>query len=184
MTAIRVLKTEHGLIVKQLENLSLARNHLEKGRWPPSEFFETAVCFARDFADRFHHVKEEFVLFAMLAQKKNGRLDTEIGALRHQHECCRNAISEIERALRGYADRDEIAATAVLTHLAAYTALLRRHIHQEDSIFFPMADAALTAEDHRSISDYFLEEEDRLQGRLLLEKSRKQVDAMQAMLRR
>lgn len=184
MTATRILKTEHALILKLLDNLLLAQKHLEKGRWPSSEFFETAVGFARDFADRFHHVKEEFVLFGVLAQKKDGRLDLEIGALRRQHECCRHAVSEIQRALKGYEARDEIAATAMLTHLAAYTALLQRHICLEDTIFFPMADAALTSEDQQNVADYFDEEAHRMQGRLLWDRSRRQVDAMRDMLRR
>lgn len=184
MITTRVLKTEHGLILRHLENLWLAQKHLEKGRRPAPEFFETAVGFSRDFADRFHHVKEEFVLFGVLAQKQNGRLDMEIGALRHQHECCRHSIVEIERALKGYRARDEIAATAVLTHLAAYTAILQRHICLEDTIFFPMADALLTSEDHRNVADYFDEEGQRMQGRSLWDKSRRQVDSMQEMLRR
>ncbi|MEJ2153930.1 MAG: hemerythrin domain-containing protein [Desulfobacteraceae bacterium] len=184
MIATRALQTEHALILKQLDNLSTARARLESGRWPPSELFAIAVAFARNFADRFHHVKEEFVLFGVLARREEGRLDLEIGALRHQHECCRNAITEMDRALKGYEARDEIATTALLTHLAAYTSLLRRHIHLEDTIFFPMAEAALTHEDQRSVTDYFHEEELRLKGKDLLVKSRQQVNTLREMLRR
>ncbi len=184
MIVTRVLQTEHILILKQLDNLSAARTQLEAGRWPPSELFAIAVEFARDFADRFHHVKEEFVLFGILARKEEGRLDLEIGALRHQHECCRNAITDMARVLKGYDARDEIAATALLTHLATYTSLLRRHIHLEDTIFFPMAEAALTMEDQRNVTDYFHEEELRLQGKGLLEKSRQQVHTLREMLLR
>src|SRR5512143_1171456 len=97
--SIRTLIGEHRLILEQLDNLSLARQMLEEGLWPPRAFFEGAVEFARAFADRFHHFKEEFLMFGMLAQKKHGRLDADIGALRYQHERCRKAMTEIERAL-------------------------------------------------------------------------------------
>ncbi|MBW1941869.1 MAG: hypothetical protein JRJ51_03435 [Deltaproteobacteria bacterium] len=45
---------------------------------PAKEFFEKAVAFARNFADRFHHYKEEHVMFAQLAEKKAGFFDGPI----------------------------------------------------------------------------------------------------------
>ncbi len=50
--AIRVLKNEHQLILQQLENLQMAKRRLEQNREVPGRFFEQAVGFAREFADR------------------------------------------------------------------------------------------------------------------------------------
>lgn len=41
-----------------------------------------AVKFLHNFADKFHHFKEEYLMFGLLAEKKGGRFDGPIGALR------------------------------------------------------------------------------------------------------
>ena len=46
---------EHVRILQGLEYLSMARHALEKNLHPPKEFFETAVLFFREYADKFHH---------------------------------------------------------------------------------------------------------------------------------
>jgi hemerythrin-like domain-containing protein len=182
MKATRVLTLEHGLILKQLENLAAARRGLERGQRPPPAFFEKAVVFAREYADRFHHFKEEFLMFGLLAQKQAGELDTEIGALRHQHERCRLAMTAIERALPGYRAGDEIAATVVVVELAGYVALLRRHIHLEDDVFFPLAEKALSEEDDGYLMENFAEEARRHEGRDFTAECRRQVVEMGALV--
>ena len=182
MESIRTLIGEHRLILEQLDNLSLARQMLEEGLWPPRAFFEGAVEFARAFADRFHHFKEEFLMFGMLAQKKHGRLDADIGALRYQHERCRKAMTEIERALPGYESKDEIAATALAMGLSAYVSLLRRHICLEDRVFFPLAATVLSEEDDRSLVMNYVEEEKSQAGYDVMAESRRQVQAMRDLL--
>ena len=148
----------------------------------PAAFFENAVVFAREYADRFHHFKEEFLMFGLLAQKQAGRLDAEIGALRHQHERCRQAMAAIERALPGYGAGEEIAATAVVVELAAYVALLRRHIHLEDEVFFPLVEQVLDREDDRTLMAH-IEEEARSPERAgFTAECRRQVARMGALL--
>lgn len=100
-------------------------------------------------------------MFGLLAQKKDGAIDLEIGALRFQHERCRHHLDQIQTALDGYSREDEIAVIGLLEHLAAYTAVLRRHIHLEDGVFFPMIQNALTDKEKKTLSDYFLNEEKR-----------------------
>ena len=73
MAVTEMLVNEHGLIRRFLEELALADEKLENGVKPPRDFYEKAVQFARTFADRFHHIKEEYVMFVRLAQKKKDR---------------------------------------------------------------------------------------------------------------
>jgi hemerythrin-like domain-containing protein len=88
MKAMQILTREHVLILQMLTQLSRAREKLEIKEQPPVEFFKKAILFSQNFADRFHHFKEEFLMFGLLAQKKEGVLDAEIGALWFQHERC------------------------------------------------------------------------------------------------
>jgi hemerythrin-like domain-containing protein len=118
----------------------------------------------------------------MLAQKKEGRLDADIGALRYQHERCRKAMMEIERALPGYGSKDEFAATALAMGLSAYVSLLRRHICLEDRVFFPLAATVLSEEDDQSLVMHFAEEQTRQAGYDVMVESRRQVQAMRDLL--
>ena len=69
LSAIDILIEEHALIRRFLDCLMLALEHLDEGARIPPDFFVQSVRFARDFADRFHHLKEEFYLFTHVAQK-------------------------------------------------------------------------------------------------------------------
>lgn len=183
MESVRVLTREHGVILAQLENIDRARRLLESGGLPPAAFYEQAVAFGREFADRFHHFKEEFLLFGLLARRREGGLDAAIGALRFQHERCRQALAEIEHALAGYAGGDEFAATTVAFAAAGYATLLRRHIHLEERRFFPLASRLLSADEDAELLRHFREEEVGRSEEALAD-YRRRVERMSALLDR
>ena len=147
MRPLDVLRNEHGLIRQFLDNLDLAVEKMESDELPPREFFEDALRFARTFADEFHHIKEEHVMFVRLAQKHNGAIDGQIDALRHQHERARNYLSALSDALDGYAAKQPIQISQVLENVAAYVSLLRNHIHKEDHVFYPLVAEVLSPEE-------------------------------------
>ncbi|MBW1827698.1 MAG: hypothetical protein JRI78_12165 [Deltaproteobacteria bacterium] len=59
----------------------MARDKLEKGKRPPKAFFQKAVEFFKTFVDKFHHFKEEYLMFGLLSQKKDGAHDGGIGTV-------------------------------------------------------------------------------------------------------
>ncbi len=158
MHATRILTKEHVLIKQVLDLLDESRQALETGIPVPMIFFEKAGIFCSEFADRFHHFKEEFLLFGLLSYKKQGELDTAMGALRYQHDRCRQCMAQITRALERYEKNDEMAVTLVLEHLSVYVSLLHRHIHTEDHLFFPMAEKSLSTEENDSLTGQFAEQ--------------------------
>jgi hemerythrin-like domain-containing protein len=155
MDPLETLSNEHGLIRQYLDNLSLAGEAIEKGKFPSEAFFEKALDFARTFADSFHHFKEEHVLFVQLAQKRKGELDAQLDTLRLQHERGRELVNGIGNALGGYVARDPMKTADLLQNMAAYGALLRHHIHTEDHLFYPMARKALTEEEMGRLAEEF-----------------------------
>ncbi len=161
MHVTRVLIQEHVLIKQVLHLLDRSRQALEAGDPVPGLFFEKAVTFCEQFADQFHHFKEEFLLFGMLSYKKQGELDTAMGVLRYQHERCRQSIARIRTALPRYGENDEMAATRVLENLGVYVSLLHRHIGMEDRIFFPMAEQFLSREEADSLQEQFAQQANR-----------------------
>lgn len=161
MHVTRVLIQEHVLIKQVLHLMDRSRQALEAGDPVPGLFFEKAVTFCEQFADQFHHFKEEFLLFGMLSYKKQGELDTAMGMLRYQHERCRQSIARIKTALSRYKENDEMAVTRVLENLSVYVSLLHRHIGMEDRIFFPMAELSLSREEADSLEAQFAQQAQR-----------------------
>ncbi len=182
MQTIGSLVREHEIILEMLDNLAAARDMLEKRKQPAKEFFEKAVVFARDFTDRFHHFKEEYLLFGLLAQKKEGAFDAEIGTLRYEHERGRKFIDNIADAIEGYADGDEIAAARLLENLAAYISLLKRHIHSEDHVFFKMVEQEVSDNEDKMLMVQFQKDGERMGGRDFFNHSRKLVGEMSKLI--
>ncbi len=147
MRAISILKEEHRLILDFLDQLTLAGKKLVKNENPSREFFETAVAFASEFADRYHHHKEEDLMFRMLAQKHAGALDDDLEKLRQQHEQCRNFVSQISDALDGYAQGSDSQTRIIHRKLDEYVTALRQHVNHENAVFFPKASQELSAEE-------------------------------------
>ena len=184
MKATDILNREHGLILQALEDLAGARDQIESGQPPSKEFFEKALQFLGEFADKFHHFKEEYLMFGLLALKKEGAFDGPIGVLRYQHERCRKCINEMAKSLKGYADGDDIAITNLLENLAAYISLLRRHIHEEDGTFFQMAAQELSKEEEEILLKQFKKEDEKMGGQKFYDKCRNLIDEMDALLNR
>lgn len=157
MHVTRILTKEHVLIKQVLTLLDQSRQALETGILVPVIFFEKAGIFCSEFADRYHHFKEEFLLFGLLSYKKQGELDTAMGVLRYQHDRCRHCMTQIIHTLKRY-EKNEMAVTLVLEHLSVYVSLLHRHIHMEDHLFFPMAEKCLSTEEKDSLTDQFAEQ--------------------------
>jgi len=182
MKATEILTREHALIQQALKSLSRAQKKIEENQQLPKDFFEKALVFLREFADQFHHFKEEYLMFGLLALKKDGAFDGPIGSLRFQHERCRSCLDEISNSLDGYADRDDIATTRLLENLAAYISLLRRHIYEEDHIFFKMAEEELSKEEEDILSVQFKKEDQKMGAQTFYEQNRKLLDEMEALL--
>jgi hemerythrin-like domain-containing protein len=182
MKAIDILVKEHGLISLMLNTLDKAKKQIERGQFPPKEFFKNAVEFSRSFADKYHHYKEEYLMFGLLAQKKEGDIDLETGVLRFQHERCRECINAIENSIEGYAEGNEIATTILLGNLSSYISILKWHIHIEDNIFFGMAKKEISEEEAEILYEQFLEEAKSYGGKDFVEKNRALIHELVAML--
>jgi len=155
MKPLETLRNEHGLIRQFLDQLELAGEGLESGQRPPREFFELALRFAREFADEYHHIKEEHILFVQVAQKHGGSLDGQTESLRHQHETGRNHIAAIGAALDGYEAGSPIQTDQIKEAILEYVPMLREHTHTEDHVYFPLADKVLSEEEHAMLQVEF-----------------------------
>lgn len=169
MDIFKTLMEEHHLIQQFLDKLQIAKMGIEEGKKLPIVFWQKSIEFARTFADKYHHFKEEYLLFALLAMKRKGELDGHIESLRYSHEQGRNLINELAAALKGYQKNQEAANISILENLSAYNSLLRAHIHKEDHIFFLLAAREISAEEHKELENAFEREREKLGGRIMEE---------------
>lgn len=88
--------------------------------------------FIRNFADRYHHAKEEDLLFPYFDPQNPMLL-----AMHQDHEIGRSHVRATAAAL------DAGAIPAIREHLAAYGALLSEHIRREDDLLYPWMDREL-----------------------------------------
>ncbi|MBK8794336.1 MAG: hemerythrin domain-containing protein [Holophaga sp.] len=89
--------------------------------------------FVRTYADRYHHAKEEDILFRFFEQGSD-----ILGVMLQDHQDGRAHISAVAAALAARQIED------VEAHLLAYGELLKSHIQREDTILYPWMDRTLT----------------------------------------
>lgn len=155
MNAIEILSEEHRLILRGLDLLTTAAEKIVRDQRPPREFFEKAIRFTLDFTNQFHHYKEEIVMFGILAQKRQGEIDAEIERLRNQHHSLHDYMNEISKSLDAYSENIGSEVRRLHRNLSDYIETLRRHIHAEDKIFYPMAAKTLTEDEMQWLKEEF-----------------------------
>ena len=136
----QTLVREHRLILSMLAVLERNALATSAGTFSDYRFYLDAVDFIRNYADRFHHAKEEDVLFEALVGNGMPREKSPVAAMLMEHEQGRSHVKAMELAallaLSGEPGQDEIIAANAL----AYVELLREHIAKEDEILYPLAE--------------------------------------------
>ncbi len=160
-TATEVLKSEHRVIEKVLDALEKLAKTAESSLLAD---WTKAIDFARNFADKCHHLKEENLLFPALEERGIPREGGPIGMMLAEHEEGRGYVRAMAAALDS-ADKDPAGARQILRETAiAYVRLLRQHIQKEDDVLFEMADEVLNSEEQKQLLREFEEHELREMG--------------------
>ena len=126
------LVAEHRLILRMLDVLERNALRTRRGEFRDYAFYLDAVDFIRTYADRFHHAKEEDILFEELVANGMPRANSPVAAMLMEHDRGRAFVKEMEAAARaalaGKGGQDE----AIAANALGYLELLREHIAKED----------------------------------------------------
>ena len=143
------MSDEHKNILKVIGAVSKQCEGIDSGQEIDKDFFAKAVGFIRNYADKFHHAKEEDILFMEL--NKDGVLEhcNPIGQMLHEHDLGRGFVKGLSEAVEK-GDKAEAVKNA-----RGYCELLQEHIFKEDNILYPMADEALKEEIQKDILGKF-----------------------------
>src|ERR1019366_9059464 len=151
MTSVERLMAEHELIERGLVLLEKAVARIEAGQTLPEDFPAWPPRFFQQFADKFHHAKEEDVFFPVLKQRGIPEQGGPIGVMLHEHVLGRDCVGRMN---------DAIQAQPVDVHKFAdaakqYIPLLRQHIFKENNVLFHMAERVMSEADDADVTSRF-----------------------------
>ena len=155
---IRILVDEHVLIK---ECISLIPDILKDCK---IEILHKITDFIRNFADRFHHAKEEDYLFKYFDQNIE-----IINVMKSDHEKARNLIKNV---ISGIEDKN---FDKIRENFSQYIELLNEHIKKEDEVLYPWMDRNLSISEVGQIFSKFKEIEKEFGGDFY-EKYKKEIE--------
>lgn len=139
----QVMKDEHQLILRMITLVEKNTVLMEAGKFRNWQFFLDAVDFIRNYADRFHHAKEEDVLFVALVKNGMPGKQSPIEAMQMEHEQGRAFVRGIEEAAQKALEGVSGQIPVIAENAKGYAKLLRDHIEKEDNILYPLAERVL-----------------------------------------
>lgn len=138
-TALKILSDEHQNILKVIDVLQKECELLQAGKAIDKIFWNKAVDFITGYADKFHHAKEEDLLFKEFNKcAEEGRVHCNpVNQMLYEHDLGRNFVKGLKKGILEN-NKEKIIANA-----EGYANLLSDHIFKEDNILYPMIDEAL-----------------------------------------
>ena len=141
------LTQDHRIILRSLDVLQCMAAEENSERIDANDV-EILLRFLRAFADDYHHIKEESVLFPELMRTS----EPQGGPLRHllfEHDQERSLVEGLEDALRC---KKSIEFVLFANRL---TSRIRNHIEKEDGILFPIIEALISKDQDEKIRTEF-----------------------------
>ena len=130
---IKMLVDEHALIKRWIELIPEVIEGFDLSSPRDRHMILDGVDFIRSYADKYHHAKEEEILFKYFDEN----LDI-IKTMLDDHTTGRNHVKAIVEALE---KKDK---KAIVEHLTGYKDLLAEHVKKEDEILYPWMDKNLS----------------------------------------
>ena len=160
MQATEILMQEHRIIEQALAALEgMAALAVQEHRLN-TEHGRQVVSFIRGYADRFHHAKEEDLLFVEMEAAGFSRQGGPLAVMLHEHDVGRALVGRMAGAIEQVAVGDPKAPHVFSDSAMQFATMLRGHIQKEDNILYPMADDVLSqASQDRLVADFAKAEE-------------------------
>lgn len=130
---VKKLVDEHVLIKRLLALIPAIIEFTEKSAKVDKNLILNCVDFIRTYADKYHHMKEEDILFKYVDEKSE-----IIQIMYKDHITGRN---HVKQAVEGAENGNK---AQIKEHLLGYRDLLTQHIKKEDEILYPWIDRQLS----------------------------------------
>ena len=137
------LVEEHRLILRMIALLEKNAPRTAEGNYLNWQFYLNGIDFIRQYADRFHHAKEEDVLFKALVDNGMPKENSPVAAMLMEHDQGRSFVRAMESAVHEAQAGRTDTYQAIADNALGYAALLRDHISKEDEILYPLAERVI-----------------------------------------
>jgi hemerythrin-like domain-containing protein len=145
MYSIELMVKEHEYILSFNKVVRKAcASILAGGDVYPEDFYQM-IDFARNYADKHHHGKEEQLLFN---EMMNHLGQIGVNLIKHgmlvEHDLGRLFITELEQDVMTYEKtNNQDLKLDIIANAIGYTKLLQRHIDKEDQVVYTYAEKSL-----------------------------------------
>ena len=178
MNAIDILVKEHDSILKMID---VTRSILAGNKTDMNiEHVEKVIDFIKNFADKYHHLKEEDVLFIEMEKHGMSREFGPIAVMLADHDEGRGYIQLAVEGIEKLKNGEDAAYDQIKHNLLNYCELLSGHIAKENNILYPMAEQMLPATVGLQMSTSFEETNASTINNEYFDKYLKLVDEMSA----
>lgn len=137
------LVIEHQLILRMIALLEKNAPRTAAGDYLNWQFYHDGIDFIRQYADRFHHAKEEDVLFRALVDNGMPKDNSPVAAMLMEHDQGRSFVRAMEAAVHTAETGRSDCYQAIADNALGYAALLRDHISKEDDVLYPLAERVI-----------------------------------------
>jgi len=153
----KILSQEHENILKIILFLEKECGRINKENKIDIELDDRIIEFIRNYADKFHHAKEESILFEEMEKNSSELACNPIKQMLYEHDEGRKAVKGMEEAIL------ENNPSKFISNSLIYIELLRNHIFKEDNILYPMAEESLDKKTKEKIIKRFAEVQRKMQ---------------------
>jgi hemerythrin-like domain-containing protein len=158
MLPVEVLISEHRLIIYTVNVLKKEQKKIAASSKIDPNFIVATVDFFRTYADRYHHGKEEGILFNALFKRKLSETDAEMmRELILEHATARRTVASLEKLKASYIAGSAEALDGILESINLLVDLYPRHIEKEDKHFFYPSMTYFTEKEQKEMLRNFFE---------------------------
>lgn len=150
-SATQNLENDHIYILRLIDVMESV-TYLES---PDINDLETIVYLIKNYADGFHHEKEENLLFPLMEQKGFSPSQGPVAVMLNEHTQGRNYVKGMIEGIDLYKSGDQKAVATIYANMRGYISLLRNHISKENNVLFRMADNVLTESEQQELLKEF-----------------------------
>lgn len=144
MNAIEIMNEEHRYITKMLIIVRKNCSEILNGKEVNYDDFGDILEFITNYADKYHHKKEEDILFNRMIENLGETAEKVVkNGMLVEHDLGRLYVQGVKESLEKVKQGDNEAKLDVIANAISYTHLLERHIDKEDRVIYKFAQREL-----------------------------------------
>ena len=158
------LREEHGATMKMLAALQRCIAKVADFKEGETKDLKALIEFFEIYVDRYHHGKEEQVLFPALSRTRTAGIDSLINSLMEDHREARASMEQIESHAVTLHSCSEADRYEFIERTDRYVDLVRKHIRKENSELLPLIEENLSETERLQMAGQFYDLEKAILG--------------------